>query len=285
MAKAVTKVLRIGVSMDKFITKAEVERTEKGLVAVASTAVEDRHGEKVSQDGWDIKNFKKNPVLQWAHNHEIPAVGIAQSIKVEGKGKDARLTFKPLFHDLTPEAKALKAMYEGTDAYPPILNSFSVGFRPIDMDGNTYTKQELLEISAVNVPANPEARTLAYKSLEAQGFDKDVIKSVVGEESEDTVVPVDVSKDTELAELKQKYDELQAQLEDVVKGLKHLNPRGRKEDVIQSRLSLLKVVARANDKLLSKEVIPAESKASLLKIVKRANERLIVDHKEELNNG
>lgn len=271
--------------MEKLITKAEVERTDKGLVAVASTSVEDRHGEKVSQEGWDLRSYKKNPVLQWAHNHEIPAVGIAKNIKIEGTGKSARLTFQPLFHEHTPEARALKAMYEGTDDTPPILNSFSVGFRPMDMDGNTYTKQELLEISAVNVPANPEARVLAYKSLEKQGFDHEVIKSVVGEQEEQPELEeVEVDKDAQLTELKQKYDELEAQMQDVVKGLQHLNPRGRKKEVVESRLSLLKVVARANDKLLSKDTLPAESKASLLKVIKRANERLIVDHKEELKS-
>lgn len=263
--------------MEKFTTKAEVERTEKGLVAIASTAVEDRHGEKVSVSGWDLKNFKKNPVLQWAHNHEIPAIGIAENIKVTGTGKDAKLTFKPLFHDLTPEAKALKAMYEGTDDYPPILNSFSVGFRPIDMDGNTYTKQELLEISAVNVPANPEARVLAYKSLESQGFEKEVIKSVVGEEPEIEAPEVD-----EVSVLKAKIAELEKQL--VVKVDQPINPQGRNVKT-ETRLHLAKAVVRATDKLLGKEVLPQETKVSQYKVIKRAAEKLIVDQKEELKNG
>ena len=84
-----------------------------------------------------------------------------------------------------PEAAAIKAMFEGyTDSegvdharYSTLLLCW---FRPVDTDGNTYTKSELLEISAVNVPANPEARVMAYKSLEEAGFEKDVIKSVVG---------------------------------------------------------------------------------------------------------
>ena len=60
-----------------------------------------------------------------------------------------------ILHDLTLKQQRLKAMFEGyTDSeevdHAPILNSFSVGFRPVDTDGNTYTKSELLEISAVN---------------------------------------------------------------------------------------------------------------------------------------
>ncbi len=264
--------------MEKLITKAEVQRTDKGLVAVASTAVEDRHGEKVSVSGWDLKNFKKNPVLQWAHNHEIPAIGIAENIKVQGTGKDAKLTFKPLFHDLTPEAKALKAMYEGTDEYPPILNSFSVGFRPIDMDGNTYVKQELLEISAVNVPANPEARVLAYKSLESQGFEKEVIKSVVGEEPE-----AEEPEDDQVSFLKARIAELEEQLS-VVKVAQPINPQGRNVKA-ESRLHLTKAVVRATDKLLGKGVLTHESKVTQLKVIKRAAEKLIVDQKKDLRNG
>ena len=269
--------------MEKLITKAEVERTDKGLLAIASTGVEDRHGEKVSVDGWDLKNYKKNPVLQWAHNHEIPAVGIADKIKVEGTGKTARLTFVPIFHTHTPEARALKAMYEGTDEFPPILNSFSVGFRPKDMDGKTYTSQELLEISAVNVPANPEARVMAYKSLEGQGFDKEVIKSVVGEPEEPEV--------DELAELKAQLEQsesekaaLAEQLKSLVKVDQTINPQGRNVKA-ESRLHLAKAVVRATDKLLGKEVLPQESKVTQLKVIKRAAEKLIVNDKEELKNG
>lgn len=260
--------------MSDYIVKAEVEKTDKGLLAVASSSVVDRHGEVVSVSGWDLKNFKKNPVLLWSHDHTIPAIGVAKTIKVEGTGKTAKLMFSPEFHDITPEAKAIKTMFE-----QGILNSFSVGFKPIDMDGNVYTKQELLEISAVNVPANPDARMLAYKSLESAGFDKSVIKNVVGDELINDVEPEDV----DILELKAELAEVKEQLADVVKGLKHLNPQGRKEEVVKSRLSLAKVIARATDKQL--EAKPSQKSASLLKVVKRANESMIVDLKEELKHG
>lgn len=259
--------------MSEFIVKAEVEKTDKGLLAVASSSVVDRHGEIVSVTGWDLKNFKKNPVLLWSHDHTIPAVGVAKTIKVEGTGKTAKLMFTPEFHDITPEAKAIKTMFD-----QGILNSFSVGFKPIDMDGNVYTKQELLEISAVNVPANPEARMLAYKSLESAGFDKSVIKSVVGEPEEELINDVD-----DMQSLRDELAEVKEQLADVVKGLKHLNPQGRKEEVVKSRLSLAKVIVRATDKQLESK--SSQKSASLSKVVKRATESLIVDLKEELKHG
>lgn len=272
---------------EKLYTKATIESTDKGLLAVASTAVEDRHGEIVSIEGWDLKNFKKNPVLLWGHDHFEPAIGVAKNIKVEGTGKKASLVFEPVFHEITEKARAIKRMFE-----EGILNSFSVGFQPKEMDGNTYTSQELLEISAVNVPANPDARMLAFKTLEKEGFSKDTMKAVGAfiEDSKekldilttDDVKGEDEKEDDEVEQLKAKIVEMEEQLSDVVKGLQHLNPQGRKSEVVTTRLSLHKVIARANDKLLEKR--PTQDTAKLLKVIKRANESLIVDQKQELKS-
>ena len=43
--------------------KATIEKADGKFVAVASTASEDRHGEVVSVEGWDIKNYKKEKIL------------------------------------------------------------------------------------------------------------------------------------------------------------------------------------------------------------------------------
>lgn len=157
--------------------KAVYDPKEK--IAVASTDVLDRHGERINQEGWDLKNFKKNPVLLWGHDHNEIAVGNARNIHIERAGGKPRLVFTPDFHEKTEKARALKSLFdEGW------LNSFSVGFIPKDFDGkeNTYLKQELLEISAVNVPANAEATMLAYKSLRGKGFEKSIVKELTGVE-------------------------------------------------------------------------------------------------------
>lgn len=261
---------------EKLHLKAEIERTDKGMSAIASTSVEDRHGETVQQDGWDLKNYKKNPVLQWAHDHTIPAIGMAKNIRIEGEGKKAKLMFDPVFHDITPEAKALKQLVEGTEDYPPMLNSFSVGFRPLEVDGTNYVKSELLEISLVNVPANSEARVLAHKSLERAGFSENVIKTV-------GVWVERIAFEETVSGLKAQNESLQKQVDDLVKGLKHLNPVVRKDAVVTSRLALNKVIARATDKILEER--PVGIQAPLLKVIKRANEKLIVDQKRELISG
>lgn len=274
---------------EKLYTKAQIERTDKGMVAIASTAVEDRHGEVVSLEGWDVRNFKKNPVLLWAHNHDEIAVGYAKNLK-----KD--MSFIPVFHDKTDKARALKALYEGyvdDDGVevPPVLNSFSVGFRALEMDGNTYTKQELLEISAVNVPANPEARVIAYKAFEKEGISKEQVDKLNILTTDDIKEPTPTpeptpepkeDKDVELEKVKQELAEVKEDMKYLVKGLQHLNPMVDKKEAIEVRLTLAKVVGRATDRLLEQK----PKNASLLKVIKRANDRLINDAKQELKfNG
>lgn len=259
---------------EKLYTKATIEKTDKGLVAVASTAVEDRHGEVVEVDGWDLKNFKKNPVLLWGHQHEIPAIGVARNIRKDGEGKKARLIFEPVFHEATEFARAIKAMVEDLG----ILNSFSVGFMPKDMDGNRYLNQELLEISLVNVPANPEARLLAVKGLEEKGFDNETIQALgITKEAHDDIR-------SELAVAQERINELEDQLSDVVKGLQSLNPRVDKRETAELRVSLAKVIGRATDKMLSGPPQPHVDRVAL-KVVKRASDRLSNDLKRDLQSG
>lgn len=146
----------------------------KTKTAVASTDSLDRMGEIIDQGGWDLKNFQANPVLLWAHDDKTPRIGLAQNIRIEKSGGQPALMFEPKFNDATELSRAIKQIFEEDGG------TFSVGFMPLEMDGNTYTKSELLEISAVNVPANPDARTLSYKNLRMHGISKDIAAEVVG---------------------------------------------------------------------------------------------------------
>jgi len=124
----------------------------------ASTSTQDRDGEVIDASGWDLKNFKKNPVVMYAHDYR--SLPIARAPKVwltDGKLKNT-VEFPP------------KGTYEFADIVERLvdtgyLKTESVGFIPKkweDGDGEkapkrTYTKQELLEISLVPVPSNPDA--------------------------------------------------------------------------------------------------------------------------------
>lgn len=249
-------------------TRAQVEITEKGMVAVASTGGEDRHGEIVEAEGWDLKNFKKNPILLWAHDHTQPPIGVAKKVWIEGTGKKGKLMFEPVFHEVTDFARAIKRLYE-----EKILRSFSVGFRPIESEGDTFKEQELLEISGVNVPANAEAMNMAYKSLKEEGIKNETMKKIG--------IPAEFVE--EMGRLKEEVSIIKSQLDTAVKGLQHLNPHtiGRKQ-ILEDRLLMTKLIAKANDRLVANKD-PRRQRILMAKIAKRTSEKLIVSLKGELD--
>jgi len=181
--------------------KAEVIKSdddEDGIVdaIVASTPILDRQGDVIDQSGWDIKNFKKNPVILWGHNvrDERPPIGKAVKTWIEGEGKKAQLMFKAQF-DMADvfAADIFRKVKEG------FLNMVSVGFLPteweaIDKDdgpfgGRRYLKQELLEISFVPVPANPEA-AVQIREMGTEPIDMDKLYPQVElEDEEKGVIP------------------------------------------------------------------------------------------------
>lgn len=145
----------------------DINEEDRSFTAVASDDSTDRHGESIKQDGWDLENFVKNPVVPWGHDYYMPPVAKAIEIgMVEGK-----LMFKPKFasieelsedpsnpSDWAKFVDTIFRMYKGG-----YLRAFSVGFIPKEMEGDTFIKQELLEVSAVTVPSNPNALALAFK--------------------------------------------------------------------------------------------------------------------------
>lgn len=245
--------------MDKFYTKATIEKADSGdFTAIASTATEDRHGEIVSVEGWDLKAFKKNPVLLWAHDHNEPAIGTASKVWIDGAGKSAKLMIKGKLHDYTEKAKAIKQMVEDG-----IIKTMSVGFRPIDMEENVFQKQELLEVSFVNVPANSQAMVLAYKSLKEAGFKNKVINELG--------IPVAVLE--ELDTIKKDIEKLQRAKEEINSASEGRHPSKR---AVKSQV-YVKAIERATTKLSqqrrSKEVL----------VIKQAVDKLAQMNKEEIN--
>lgn len=148
----------------QMVKKITAERGD-GLDFVLSDATVDRYGDVVEPAGWDLRNFKKNPIALFGHNSGFP-IGRWENVRVEGGKLVARLMLA---------AKGTSARIDELAGLVEqgILRAVSVGFRPIEsepIDKNRpygpqkYTKQELLETSLVSVPANPAALALA-KSL------------------------------------------------------------------------------------------------------------------------
>lgn len=250
--------------MNSVYTKAQIETKAKGkndFVAVASTPKVDRHGEDIVQEGWDLKAFEKNPVLLWAHKHDEPAVGVATKVWIEGKGKRAKLMIEGRFHEYTDRARAVKQMVRDG-----IIKTMSVGFQPIEMEGDSFTKQELHEVSFVNVPANSQAMVSAVKSLRKAGIDDEVINELG--------IPTAVLDD--LATLREDVDNLKS----VVKVQPSINPQRKTEE----RLSMLKVIAKASDTMLVANKSQGKvDRRKLVKVIKKATESMIVAEKRNLN--
>ena len=105
----------------------------------------------------------KNPVFLWAHKSSDPPIGKVVAISKEAN--PAALVARVQFADAEtyPFADQIYRLYKAGH-----LKSVSVGFRPLEdpkpvmdeesgrMTGYEFTSQELLELSAVQAPANSD---------------------------------------------------------------------------------------------------------------------------------
>lgn len=264
----------------KYYTKAQIKlKADDSFTAVASSEVEDRQGEVVRQAGWNLKNYKDNPILLWMHEHDKP-IGKAERVWLDKTGKSPVLKFKGMISTATEYGRAAKQLIE-----EGILKTFSVGFRPLEMEGSEITKAELFEISLVSVPANPEARLLAAKSLEKSGIDESIIKHVVWEDGTDDEDEDDQPNEVEIlkeqmAELQEAVKNATEQAEVAVKGLRHLAPHRSKQEIVSKRLQSAKLLARVSDKLIVESKNPKT--VDRAKLIKRTSEKLISDFKGDL---
>ena len=135
------------------VTKGEEERT---LNFIASDSSVDRVDDIVEARGWELENFRQNGVFLWGHDSSIPALGAPTFAQVEGDQLKVGIRFaKAGTHEL---ADLVHGLFD-----QKILRTVSVGFdakewEPIEGSvGTRFTRQELLELSAVNIPANRNA--------------------------------------------------------------------------------------------------------------------------------
>jgi HK97 family phage prohead protease len=120
-----------------------------------------RFSERIDPAGWDYSHYMKNPVVQWAHRYDVPAIGKADGLYADENGLHGLVVFND--RDYDPFGWGI-----GQRVKHGVIRAGSVGFRVIEIeipdkeaakDGTTliFRKQELLEFSICNVPANPYA--------------------------------------------------------------------------------------------------------------------------------
>lgn len=154
------------------IRKKEDERT---ITFVASDSTRDSAGTVLNQDNWDLTRFNSNGIIGYQHKVYGGWDDTDNPDNVIGKGH-AYVEDGKLMVDITFEPKEINELAE--KIYQKVLfgslRAVSVGFLPIGKgrfgegaDAETYyfAGQQLLEVSVVNIPANPNA---LRKSMEAE---------------------------------------------------------------------------------------------------------------------
>src|SRR4051794_251088 len=144
-----------------------VNREQRTVDIVASDFSLDNHGTRIDPAGWDVEQFKRNPVIclqhdSWGHSASsgLPiANAIPETVRIENGKLVMRIRFPE--KDKFPLAdQVFELVADG------FLRGISVGFDPQeyeeveeDVDGFkkrvvVYRKQKLLECSLVTIPSN-----------------------------------------------------------------------------------------------------------------------------------
>lgn len=131
------------------------------LPFIISTPTVDRDADTIRVEGWKLKNFRKNPVMLFGHNSRDLPVARAPDTKIDRAAKVLRSVSQFPAADFYAFGNLVGRMFKRK-----FLNATSVGFRALkferadDREGFypiNFLEQELLEFSAVPIPANPEA--------------------------------------------------------------------------------------------------------------------------------
>lgn len=184
---------------------------ERKVIFTISKEVKDRDGDILRASGVDFTNYMKNPVFLSFHNSREFPLGKVTKFWVEGNAVKAEVYF-PTIEELSSDKDSVSEKAKLVDftyhCYKTgMLNAVSVGFIPTEWTetktGYDITKWELLEFSAVAVPANQDAIAEAVKS-----FGDEFAKSFISEKKEITLETINAK----LKEFEKCYGELKGML-------------------------------------------------------------------------
>ena len=134
--------------------RATVDQSRRAVTFVQSTAIEDRAGDVIDQSGWRLERYLQNPVVLWAHDHDIPAIGRNERLRVEANSLVGEVVFASA--EQHPFADTIYRLVAGS-----FINTGSVGFLPLRWEftdkGVKFIESELIEFTICNVPMNPQA--------------------------------------------------------------------------------------------------------------------------------
>lgn len=200
-----------------------INEQQRTLDIVASTSERDRHGDIVEPEAFTetIGSFLANSVILACHQHRLsdgssPVIGSAKPETVNISKKDVTMTIRFATTELGEQYWSLYR-----DGH---MKAFSIGFIPLEFIDEkdeklgwirTYSKIELLEVSAVPVPSN--RRALAkVKELFGEGHGDDVdVKAVVSAATKELLGDID-------SHLKEQLDNFAIRIEDSLDEIKSL---------------------------------------------------------------
>jgi len=154
-----------------------MKRTTKRYVITTSAL--NRYGYRVLTQGGDVSRYQNNPILLWMHTRatqnssgQILPLGRAVDLRLDGDALTCYLEF-----DET-DSFAMQIFYKYENG---TLNMLSLGAEPIEFSDNpdlklpgqvgpTVTKWILLEVSCVDIGANPDAVACQFFSRDGQNI-------------------------------------------------------------------------------------------------------------------
>jgi len=200
--------------MDKkiFITKSltSINKDDRTITATISDESVDRDGEVIVQKGINLDKFQKNAPLLDSHNPYEESLGNVLEVRKNTDGStEADIRFYS--EKANPKAeRRFNQLLEGG------ARAFSIGFKILKtktINGIKHlTEIELLELSSVNVPANPNAVAKSLNNNFMQNCEKCDINKGMNKVS-DSAKPEDVQTlMDENVELKLQIAELKGKL-------------------------------------------------------------------------
>jgi len=180
--------------LDKSVELAQGDVGENITVFVASKQIVDRDGDVIYIDGMDTTTYlSKNPLFLWSHQADLLPLGRVIGLEKTFDSEGVPILKATVEWWKSNIAQEIKEMYQ-----QGFLSSVSIRFLAIEYEerkdnenerrtGWDITKSELLEISAVTVPANSEAvimkmanMSLKIKELEErQSENGDIYQKII----------------------------------------------------------------------------------------------------------
>src|SRR5580693_1263960 len=104
---------------------------EKWSDVIISTEDIDRSGEIVRQNGWELANYKNNPIVLWSHDYYSLPIGVCTETYLTEKNGVPALSARGVFYlaDINPLAQQIRHMYDyGVKSGLGVGCTTSVGF-------------------------------------------------------------------------------------------------------------------------------------------------------------